>query len=341
MRLLVLANAVPFLQGGADYHIEGLVKQLELRGHEVCGLRLPFNFSSYPQMESLMAFCEQQDFNYFNGLKIDKLISLQFPCWGARHDDHRCWVMHQHRVAYELYDQQPASPELSAFRDKVVDFDARTLSTVASLFGNSTTVTHRLRQFNGLEAEPLYHPPYGEENYYSEESYDYIFYPSRFESLKRQELLIEAARHLRSPVKIVLAGDGPRRMHCQSLVERYNLGQRVKLTGRISEQKKLTYYARSLAVYFGPFDEDYGYVTLEAMLSSKPVITTCDAGGPLEFVSDGDNGCVVAPEPQAIARAIDSLYENKRHSKDMGRRGREIYEEMPITWHHAVDALLQ
>ena len=46
-------------------------------------------------------------------------------------------------------------------------------------------------------------------------------------------------------------------------------------------------YAHSLGVIFPAVDEDYGYVTLEAMLSSKPVITCADSGGPLEFVVDG------------------------------------------------------
>ena len=40
----------------------------------------------------------------------------------------------------------------------------------------------------------------------------------------------------------------------------------------------------ALGVIFPPLDEDYGYVTLEAMLAAKPVITCTDSGGPLEFV---------------------------------------------------------
>lgn len=336
----MIANAVPFLPGGADYHIEGLISQLKKRGHEVCGLRVPFNFSSYSQMVSLMDFCEQQDFNYFNGLPIDQLISLQFPTWGVKHDKHCCWLMHQHRVAYELYDKQPESQALNDFRDKVISFDQRSLSGVNKLFANSQTVAKRLKQFNGLDAQPLYHPPHGEKNFYCEEPYDYIFYPSRFESLKRQSLLIEAARYLTSPVKMILAGDGPRRVHCQSLIDRYDLSQRIKLTGHISEAQKLSYYARALAVYYGPHDEDYGYVTLEAMLSSKPVITTSDAGGPLEFIQDGENGCVVEPEPRAIAQVIDELYQNKKQCREMGRCGRQGYAEKSISWQHVIDTLL-
>jgi glycosyltransferase involved in cell wall biosynthesis len=59
------------------------------------------------------------------------------------------------------------------------------------------------------------------------------------------------------------------------------------LHGPITERQLIDLYAGALAVVFPPFDEDYGYVTLEAFLARKPVITTTDAGGPLEFVEDG------------------------------------------------------
>ena len=60
-------------------------------------------------------------------------------------------------------------------------------------------------------------------------------------------------------------------------------------------------YAGALAVVFAPFDEDFGYVTLESFLARKPVITAIDAGGPLEFVEDGVNGAVCEPTAAAIA----------------------------------------
>ncbi|HCO61625.1 MAG TPA: glycosyl transferase [Porticoccaceae bacterium] len=340
MKILVLANITPFQPGGADYHIEGLVHHLRVFGHEVGSLRLPFNFASYPQIQSLMDFCEQQDFNYFNGELIDRVISLQFPAWGASHNEHSSWIMHQHRVAYELYEQQPGSVELDSFRDKIIEFDNRALKKVKRLFSNSRTVANRLERFNGLAAEPLYHPPFAADRFYCEPSYDYVFYPSRFESLKRQELLIEAARYLETPVKLILSGVGGRLDHCRALVEQYDLGERVRLTGRISEEQKLAYYARALAVYFGPFDEDYGYVTLEAMLSAKAVLTTNDAGGPLEFVTDGDNGFVAPPEPRAIAAAIDDIYRNKSRTREMGQRGRELYTQKEITWQRVIETLL-
>ena len=93
-------------------------------------------------------------------------------------------------------------------------------------------------------------------------------------------------------------------------------------------------------MFFGPFDEDYGYVTLEAMLSAKPVITCSDSGGPLEFVVPGETGHVVPPEPEAIAQAIEDLAADAALAADMGRNGRAHYESLDINWQNVVQKLL-
>ncbi len=339
MRILVTANLAPFMYGGADYHMNGLVSALRGRGHEVELLRLPFRFDPPAEVERLMEFCAASDLSRPNGVAVDRLISLQFPGYGMRHPDHVVWLMHQHRAAYELYDRQPRDPALARLRERVRDFDNAALARVAGRFANSRRVAERLAQFNSIEAEPLHHPPAMEEAFRCGEAEPYVFYPSRLERLKRQDLLIEAARHLRSPTLVLIAGEGGQRDYYQSLIERHDLGDRVRLLGRISEAEKLAFYARSLGVFFGPFDEDYGYVTLEAMLSGKPVLTCYDSGGPLEFVRDAETGWVLPPEPQALAERIDWLYAHRGEARDMGQHGRAHYRSLDITWDKVVGAL--
>lgn len=340
MNLLVTACQVPFMHGGADYHIHGLTEALTHAGHNVELVRFPFKFNPTGSIEELMAFCEGQDFNRFNGVRIDKVISLQYPGYGVQHDDHRVWIMHQHRAVYELYDRQEQSLDLERFRDKVVEYDNRVLRRAARLFANSKTVADRLDRYNGLSAAPLYHPPAGAEHFYCAEPWDYIFFPSRLETLKRQDLLIRAAKYMKSPLKILLGGDGGQRESYQALIERLGVGDRVKLIGRFGEAEKYTLYARALAIFFGPYDEDYGYITLEAMLSGKPVITCTDSGGPLEFVRDGETGFVCPPEPRAVAEAIDRLHGDRSAARKMGQAARESYKMHNIGWHQVVRSLL-
>lgn len=340
MRILLNATLVPFMRGGADYHIEGVANALREHGHEVELLRLPFRFSPESDIRHLMDYVESLDMSAPNGVTIDRAISLQFPAWGITHPEHTVWVMHQHRACYELWQGEEANDEQRALREAVHAFDNRHLGNAQRLVANSQRVAERLKHYNGLAAAPLYHPPFGAEHFRCEEEWGYVFCPSRLESLKRQDLLIEAARHLKSPARIIIAGEGGQRARYQQLIERHGLQQTVKLVGRFSEAEKLAWYAHSLAVFFGPFDEDYGYITLEAMLSAKPVITCRDSGGPLEFVQHQETGWVVDPDPKAVAAAIDAAWENRARTAEMGRAGQAAYHRAGISWQQVVSTLL-
>jgi glycosyltransferase involved in cell wall biosynthesis len=248
--------------------------------------------------------------------------------------------MHQHRAVYELYDAAAADDELQALRTRIHAFDRRVLARIPRRFANSGRVAARLARYTGLDATPLYHPPHHAEHFGAGASEDYVFFPSRLESLKRQDLLIEAARRTLSPVGFLLAGEGGQRPRYEGLIASYGLADRVRLLGHIDEAEKRAFYAHSLAVFFGPYDEDYGYVTLEAMLSEKPVITCTDSGGPLELVEHERTGLVVEPEPEAVAAAIDRLYRDRTLAAELGRQGRRRYRALGIGWDRVVDRLL-
>jgi glycosyltransferase involved in cell wall biosynthesis len=93
-------------------------------------------------------------------------------------------------------------------------------------------------------------------------------------------------------------------------------------------------YAGAGAVFYAPFDEDYGLVTLEAFRSARPVVTTTDAGGPLEFVKHAETGLVAEPEPQAIGRALGQLLGDKALAERLGAAGRAATRS--ISWDHVI-----
>jgi len=169
----------------------------------------------------------------------------------------------------------------------------------------------------------------------------FIFCPSRLEGLKRQSLLIDAMRHVRSDVVALLAGEGGQMCHLQRRISENGLDGKVRLLGRIAEAEMLACYAHCLGVFFGPHQEDYGYVTLEAMLAAKPVITCTDSGGPVEFVVDSETGFVVEPRPECVARAIDELCARRQRSARMGEAGMARYRALGISWSKVVEQLLQ
>jgi len=179
--------------------------------------------------------------------------------------------------------------------------------------------------------------------FYNKPGKDYFLFPSRITGVKRQWLAIRALAHCRERVRIRFAGepDSPgQQTECANIVRELKVSDRIEWLGMVSEEHKRDLYANCLGVIFPPVDEDYGYVTLEAMLSSKPVITCSDSGGPLEFVMHGKNGLVADPNPESLARAMDALWIDRRCAAYLGAAGRARYEDLHISWANVVEKLL-
>ena len=71
---------------------------------------------------------------------------------------------------------------------------------------------------------------------------------------------------------------------------------------------------------FPPFQEDYGFVTVEAFASRRPVDHLPDSGGPAELVEDGLSGFVCEPTPESIALAMRRLADDPSLAERMGVR---------------------
>jgi glycosyltransferase involved in cell wall biosynthesis len=343
MRVGIATVYTPGIAGGAELHAQGLRDALHAEGHLVHHLRMPFTYWPAAEINRSMDAWASMDFSRYGGGQIDTMICLKFPTYLLDHPRKAVWLLHQHRAAYELYGTPLGFADNSdnaALRDRILAADTEALGRTTPVWTNSQRVSERLRQFNGLPSTPLYHPPHRADDFFCNEALPYIFYPSRLETLKRQHLLIEAIAQCSSPVGAVLSGEGGTRPELERLIEQYDLGDRVRLVGHITRTQLLELYANALGVFFGPFDEDYGYITLEAMLSSKPVITCTDSGGPLEFVRDGDTGFVVPPTAPAIASAIAALADDPARAKTMGAAGRSAYDSAGISWTRVVQTLL-
>ena len=348
MRIAVVHPQTPFARGGAEVHAEGLVRALRDAGHEaelvsVAGAWFPGNVLVHQ-----MAFWRSMDLTESNRLPIDAVVALKFPAYLVPHPRKIVWLIHQHRTAYELWDH-PRYADLArqdegpAVRDLIRRADALSLGEARRIFTNSRNVQRRLWATQRLESEVLYHRSPATEELLAMPTGpigDHVFLPGRMEPMKRQGLAIEAMRHVRSGVRLVLAGSGPEEDALRALVERHGVGDRVTIEGRVSGERLRELYATALAVHYGPFDEDYGYVTLEGFAARRPVVTTTDAGGPLEFVDDGSTGLVTPPEPRAIAEAFDRLHADRALAARLGEAGRErLVAEVPA-WPDVVERLL-
>ena len=348
MRIAVLHPQAAFVRGGAEAHAQALVRALQEAGHEADLVTIAWQWFPPARLAHNMAIWRSFDISESNGLKVDAVIALKFPAYLVHHERKIVWLVHQHRTAYDLWDhpefadlsRQPQGP---AIRDMIVNADRVGFDEASRIFTNSANVKRRLWESLRVQGEVLYHPsdatmalldgrpgPYG----------DHVFLPGRFEPVKRQAMAIEAMRHVRSPVSLVLVGRGPDEPMLRELIERHGLAERVRLEIGVSDERLHELYLTALAVLYPPFDEDYGYVTIEGMAAERPVITCSDSGGPLEFVDHEQTGLVTEPGAEAIADAIDRLHADRALAARLGAAGRARVRDTVPGWPKIVERLL-
>lgn len=347
MRIAIATVQSPFIRGGAELHAANLLGALKRAGHEAEIVTMPFRYSPVSEIARSMALWEGEDFTCLNGYEPDMVICLKFPTWYLNHPRKVAWVLHQHRAVYDLWETTVSGLPLGEvdrwlqLRQTIQEKDCTHLRACRAVFANSKNVARRLERYNGVPATALYHPtPMDRMLIPGPPLSGFIFCPSRLECLKRQDLLIESLRYVQTPVRVLIVGEGPQRPVLEKLIQTHGLGERIRLVGRVDTKMLVTCYQRCLGVFYAPFDEDYGYVTLEAMRAGKPVITCTDSGGPLEFVRHGKTGLCVAPTPHDVARALDMLHTRQEFAQKMGKNAASRYETMRISWDHVLDALL-
>jgi glycosyltransferase involved in cell wall biosynthesis len=339
--VVVCEAQVPFVRGGAESLVSELVRQFQAHGYDAERVSVPFKW--YPKSEILShaAAWRLLDLSESNGRPIDLLVATKFPTYFARHSRKVAWLVHQHRAAYDLigtpYSDLAHEEADVALRDQLVGLDSKMLGECVGRFSISSTVSNRLQRFNGLDAEPLYHPPRLAERLHGLPAEHYVLSLGRLETVKRVDLAIRAMLHTPPSLSLIVAGTGSHREALEQLAESLGLGSRVRFLGEVNDDQAIDLFARALAVVFPPFDEDYGYVTLESFLSHKPVVTTTDAGGPNEFVADGVNGRVVAPDPRALGEALTALEQNRRKTAELGEAGYDLARR--ITWPGVIEKL--
>jgi glycosyltransferase involved in cell wall biosynthesis len=341
LTIVVCEAQVPFVRGGAEALVEALVAELRAAGHLVERVSVPFKW--YPKTE-LMAHAgawRLLDLSESCGRPVDLLIATKFPTYAARHPRKVTWLMHQYRAAYDLAGTEYADfdhRELdTAVRERLRTVDREMLAECRQVFTISQTTADRLARFNGVPSTPLYDPSPLAPRLRAGEDQGYFLSVGRLETVKRVDLAIEGLARVPGDSRLVIAGDGTYRHGLERRVSDLGLEGRVTFLGSVPEQTVIDLYAHARAVVFPPFDEDYGYVTLEAFAARRPVITATDSGGVLEFVSHDVNGLVAEPSAAGIGDAMRALAASAGDAARLGEAGYDMTRG--ITWDAVVEAL--
>jgi len=343
MRIAVVTSHIPFIEGGHLIIARSTVRALREYGHEAELILTPQNrFSRVFQAYAANWLTDLREDGL--GRPIDQVISFRYPSYAVYHPVHTNWLNHRFREYYDLWANWSATLSVpKKVKERIKRWVIHRLDNyllkhrVTKIFAQSRTIQERLKKWGHIFSEVLYPPP-PQRSYRTEKYGDFILTVSRLDKLKRLDQLIYAlARRGASAYQLKIIGDGPERTTLERLVRELNLEERVSFSGWTDEASLLEAYAECRAVFFGPYQEDYGLVTIEAFASGKPVITCTDSGGPAELVSASGAGLVVPPDPDSIALSLEKIMSDASLAEKMGQQA--IAYAAKINWEDTVKRL--
>lgn len=303
-------------EGGAERLYRALLESFVALGHEADEITLESDESSFERI--------LKNYLYFHDLDLsnyDLVVSTKAPTWMVRHPNHVCYLIHTIRAFYDMFDElfPKAHTQLMEQRQLIHRLDTLALSPprCRRVFSIGYEVSARLQHWNGRDAEVL-HPPLWSNPFQAGDAEALLFLPGRLHAWKRTDLIVKAMQHVKRPVRLMIAGQGDAEQRLRELAK---ADARIEFLGRVTDATLVDLYSRCVAVPFTPKREDYGYVTLEAFASGKPVITCDDSGEAARIVREQQGGMVVAPDPESLAKAIEWMIDHPAESSSMGRRG--------------------
>lgn len=344
MKILIVNNMAPFVWGGAEELAVNLEKECIKCGYQAEILRIPFQWEPASNIPLQMLMVDALEL-----WNVDRVIALKFPAYLIRHPHKTIWLLHQYRQAYDLYDSGNSNinrdKEGDDLRQIIKNADEETFKTCKKIFTNSKITQNRLQHYNHIQADVLLPPLNDPELFTGGTSEGYIFAGGRINYAKRQHLLIEALALTPSYVKLIIAGPPDSKTDADylfELVERYHLKDRVKLDLRFLPRDALAQYVNhALACVYLPLDEDsLGYVTMEAAIAGKALMTATDSGGILELVKPEQTGWVFTPDPKAIAEVLTSATEQSHSTLQLGDGARALWNSLGINWPETLTRLL-
>ncbi|MBN2381835.1 glycosyltransferase family 4 protein [bacterium] len=342
MKICVCTVQVPFVRGGAESMAENLIKALQERGHQVEQINIPFKWYPKEQLVRDSLVWRLLDLSESYAASVDLIIATKFPSYLVKHSCKVVWLTHQFREIYDCFGTHlsgfSSSEEDTFIRQTLVDWDSQALLEAKRIFTISQNVSKRLLHFNGLESQHLYVPVKRLGEYLPPVFENFILCPGRLELSKRVDLLIRTMPYLPATVSCLIVGTGPQSGHLQELSLELGVSDRVRFLGYVTDQELLELYSRACLVYFAPYDEDLGLITLEAFQARKPVVTCSDSGAVLEFVEHDRTGKVAQTKPEQIAHECLDLIEHKERARELGQNGFECIQS--ITWSNVLDRLL-
>jgi len=342
--ILITTTQVPYTEGGAEVLVRSLARELKSREFNVDVVQLPFSANPKSELIRQMALWRNLDLSSFSGHDVDLIIATKFPSYMVNHPKKSLWLVHQHRQFYDLYASRfgdfSTDRENETLRQMVMDADKKSFQECEACYTISPNVSDRVSRYLGIDAPSLPPPlPLGDA-YKNGETENYILSVGRICSIKRVDMMIKAMAQVDDSLKLRIVGLPDEAAHEQYLkneIDKHHLWERVEFLGRVSEEELIDLFSKAFAVYYAPFDEDYGYVTLEALASGVPVLTCSDSGGVLSYIEDGRNGLISEPTVDALAEQANRLFREDGFRQKLAENCSA--GDLTATWDQVIESL--
>lgn len=347
MKVLIVNNMAPFIWGGAEELAKHLEKNIILSGHEAEILRIPFQWEPATRIPSQIMLA--RTLQLYDG--VDRVIALKFPAYLIQHPHKTLWLLHQYRQAYDLYDAGQSnlstSEEHNDIRALIKAADNQAFHECKKVFTNSEVTKERLLKYNQFSKAKVLLPPLNDPELFCDAKLgDYIFAGGRVNPMKRQYLLLEALQYTDKKVKLIIAGPPDCKEYIKTLEDRVS---QLKLQDRVildlqflPRERYAEYVNHARAVAYLPFDEDaLGYVTMEAAVAGKALISATDSGGVLALAKHLQTGWVTEPNPAALAEAMSAAFNSTAQVKKYGKAAKELWQGLGINWNKTIEILLE
>jgi glycosyltransferase involved in cell wall biosynthesis len=215
-------------------------------------------------------------------------------------------------VHLPLADEAGLAPERSA---ELAARERQSLLAASGVVATSPWAAHRLVARHGLDADRVHVATPGVDPAPAASGTDgasRLLCVGSVTPTKGQDLLLDAlaaVADLRWQVDLVgsLHRDVDYVTRVRCAVERYGLGERVRLTGPWTAARLANAYASTDLLVLPSRAESYGMVLTEALARGIPVLATAVAGVPETLGHDQDGqvpGILVPPDPAALAVAL-------------------------------------
>ncbi len=297
-------------------------------------------------LSSKLPYRASQGFRYgynFYNMKIREDYDVLNPHispseWIRNKNERVLWYCHTPpREVYDLYETRMQN---RSYKDKLVyaalvgtyKLIAKGITKrIEEIATNSNTTNERIKKYYGREATVI-NPGIDCENFTNSGDERYFLYPSRIVVNKRQDYVINAFNQFikksrDSRYKLVIAGTvskDPEHQKYFNKLKAMSKGSNVVFKTNVNDRQLRSLYSSSTAVLFAAMNEDFGFIPLEAMSSSKPIISV-NEGGPRETIMNNKTGFLVN-SPQEMAERMLDLSKNAAMAEAIGRAGRRLVE---------------